>query len=260
MTLLCGLALALVGSGCGGGELASKIGNHNPLTMSTQPPAPGGPKAAAKSVNLRAEDFPYLRQRGREPNSDADRKSQEEFEACVGEKHPKSELAGANSPSFTGTLGGELLEFGSNTEVFASSADAARIAVILRGHRVFACLERLLEPALERDEATGQLELVSARAVRLPTPAPSVAGSFGYRISATVAPVPESRQLTAYASGPTPEGPTLTVYLDILDFVSGPISVELSATGGPRPVPRPLERNLLKLLRSRAETAAGGLR
>jgi hypothetical protein len=255
-------ALALGWAGCGGdlsskiggGDLSSKIGGGSTMAAPHARPRKTSPEEVARAVNLRATDFPYLRERGLQPSSAESRKSQAEFEMCVGGRHLKSNLASVNSPNFTGTLGGELLEFSSSAEVFASPADAARAAAMLHGHRVLACLSRLLRPALERDEAGSQLEVVSVKAARLRTPAPSIAGSFGYRIAATVAPTPESRQLTAYVAGQTPDGrPTITVYLDDLAFVSERIGVELTATGGPLPAPRALERNLLKLLRSRAE-------
>ena len=254
--LLCLATLASMGAGCGG-DLRSKIGGGSTTTAS----ASASPEEVARAVNLRASDFPYLRKGEREQSSAEDRKSQREFEDCVGETRLESELANVESPRFTGSLGGEFLEFSSNVEVFGSEAGAERVASLLRSHRVYACFSRLLKPTLERDEAGSNFELVSVKTSPLPFPDTAIDGGFGYRIAATVASTPESNQLTAYVQGTTPDGrPTLTVYMDILAFVSGRIEVGMTASGGPSPVPRILERNLLRLLQSRAQTEGERLR
>lgn len=260
---LAAVALIAAATGCGSGGAAKLTGEDSTTTTSTASAALSAPASTettrspdqvARAVNLRASDFPYLREKKDEGSSPGERKSQEEFEACVGETHLAGDLAEAGSPNFAGELGGQLLEFSSTAEVFSSAAHAAEVATVLRSHRVFACFAQLLEPALEHEEAGSDLELVSVRTARLPSPAPAVAGSFGYRVKATVAEASESRQLTAYEPGSTQDGrPTLTLYLDLFAFVSGQVQVSMTATGFPRPVPADLERNLLKLLQERAE-------
>ena len=255
---------ALTFAGCGSsGDFAAKIGGDRTTTTEPGPAAasPGGdaqlsPAAAARSVNLRAEDFPYLEESEVEGSSSDGDESQREFEKCAGDVQLSGKLASAESPSFNGALGAEYLEFSSEAEVFATAAAAERVASLLRGHRVYACLNRLLKPALEREEAGNDLERISVRTQRLPTPDAGLPDAFGYRIVARIAPSPESRQLTAYAPGETPDGrPTLNVYIDLLVFVSGRVEVSLTADGSPQPVTPALERNLLRLLRTRAVEA-----
>lgn len=260
-------ALALF-AGCGSnGEFASKIGGEGTATESTAAaPAPEAgpnagpttPGAAARFVNLRADDFPYLPE-SEAGGSSSDGKSQREFEECVGDFQPAGELASAESPSFGGDLGGEYLEFSSSTGVFHTAADVGREARLFGGHRLYACFQRLLQPALEREE-TGEVELLSVKTHRLRFPEAGIPTAFAYRIVARVAASPESRQLTAYVPGETPDGrPVLAFYLDLLFFVEGRIGVTLTAIGGPQPVPGSLERNLLRVLRERAGEAGRSL-
>jgi hypothetical protein len=256
--------LAAAAAGCASGG-AAKLTGEGPTTTPTtagyetsaaseSPDPVRSPSEVARAVNLQASDFPYLREKKDEGPSDEDRKSEAEFEACVGETHLGSPLAEADSPNFGGELGGQVLEFSSSAEVFSSASDAAKVATVLRSHQVFACFTQLVEPALEHDEAGTDLELVSVKTVRIPSPAPAVRGSFGYRVRATVAEASESKQLTAYRPATTPDGRmTLTLYLDLLAFDSGRVQVSMTAVGFPRPVPADLERNLMMLLQERAE-------
>ena len=261
--LAAGVAAAVIvtglGTGCGHGG-PSGIG-AGPDDSSARPPSQANTKsraeALAKTVILRASDFPYLEnQSPPEKPSAGDRKSEREFEHCIGGTALGSQLAEAASPSFNGTVGAELQEFSSGASAFASAAGAARVGAVLRSHRVFSCLSRLLEPALEAQEAGTEIELMSVKTSRLPTPAPSVPGSFGFRIRATVAYTRESRQLTAFsAPAQAPTVPTITVFIDIVTFVSGSLEVDLTATGAPQPVSRALEKQLVLLLQGRAEAA-----
>jgi hypothetical protein len=261
---LAALALLLL-AGCGSsGDFAAKIGGDSETTSGGAaphaPPAPQSPMEAAKSVNLRAEDFPYLKEGEHESSSSEDSKAQREFEECSGEKGVESALASAESPSFSGLLGGEFLEFSSEAEVFGSEADADRVAQLLRGKRVYSCFKRLIEPVLEHDEAGTDVEVLAVKTRRLRFPDGGIPCGFGFRIQATVAPSPETRQLTDYALGQTPDGrATLVFYMDLLAFFNGRVEVDLTASGSPHPVPPALERNLLRLLRSRAEEAEARL-
>lgn len=260
-------ALALL-AGCGSsGNFAEKIGGFDRTTSSATVGAGSSqsagtelsPAAAARFVNLRADDFPYLEESDRESGSSGG-ESQKEFEKCVGEGRFENGLASAESPSFSGSLAGEFVEFDSNVEVFGAADEAERDADFVRGHRVYSCLNRLLQPALEEEEGAGKPELLSVTVRRLRSSKFGVPGVFGYRILARIAPTSESQQLTAFTPGATPDGrPTLIVYMDILAFVSGRVEVALTANGSPRPVPPILERNLLRLLRERAEEADGKL-
>jgi hypothetical protein len=261
------LLAALLLAGCGSsGDFASKIGGDGETTSGETPAqlaaaSPQSPAEAARSVNLRAEDFPYLKEGEDESSSPGDPKAQREFDECAGGTHLESELASAQSPTFNGLLAGQFLEFSSETEVFGSEAAAERVDGLLRGKRVFSCFARLVGPALEDDEAGTEVEILSVKTHRLRFPDGGIPGGFGFRVQASVAPKPETQQLTDFAMGQTPDGRgTLTVYMDILVFISGRFEVNLTASGSPHAVPPALERNLLRLLRSRAAEAEARLR
>lgn len=68
-------------------------------------------------------------------------------------------------------------------------------------------------------------------------PAPGATGSFGWRITATVA----------------VHNIKLPFYIDILGFVDGPAEVTLTSTGALRPFPSAAQERLYLLLLKRAE-------
>jgi hypothetical protein len=263
-------ALAPLAGGCGGGQFASPVGHEEDAsTATTVTTAPAvGPQhrlvvaaEVAAAVNVRPSDFPYLSEQDQSGNSGAG-ESSHEFAKCFDRvPQPERDLATSSSPQLGGPLGGEAMFFSSTVEVFPRPAGATDVIDALRDRRVFACFARQVRPAIEREQAGGEVEILRVRVTRLDLPTPGIEKSFSLRITATVAPAPENRQLTAYTVGTTPDGrPRANIYVDLVFFASDRIAVLMLAGGGPSPVPASIERNTLRLLRERAEREAGRLR
>lgn len=265
-------ALALLAGGCGSGRFASPVDEEGTSTnASTTPesaPAPAvGPQhrlvvaaEVAAAVNLRPSDFPYLPEQESKEGSGED-ESPHEFEKCFKQQpQPEGDLATARSPELGGPVGGEAMFFSSTVEVFPRAAGAAEAIGALRSRRAYACFAKQVKPALEQEQAGGEIEILGVRVSRLDFPTPGIDESFSLRITATVAPAPENRQLTAYDIGTTPDGrPRTNIYVDLIFFASDRIAVLMTAGGGPEPIPASIERNTLQLLRVRAEREDGRL-
>lgn len=262
-------ALALLAGGCGGGRFASPVGdgeNADTTTATTAASATvdAGPRhdlvsaaEVAAAVNLRPADFPYLPEHKRSEESGGG-SSAHDFDKCIERELPaEANLATAESPELSGLLGDEAMFFSSSVEVFPSPRGADEVARALRSRQAFGCFAKEVRPGIEDEQAGSGVEVLSVKVARIESPAPGIAGSFGFRITASVAPTPDSSQLTAYALGTTPDGrPRATIYVDFVVFVSGRIAVLMLAGGGPEPVPASIERNTLQLLRLRAEKEA----
>jgi hypothetical protein len=262
-------ALALFAGGCGSGRFASPVSDDEDAgtTTTAATAAPVGPQhrlvvaaEVAAAINLRPADFPYLPE-VEQDESPGEGEGSHQFDKCFErEPQPEGNLATAKSPEFGGPVGGEAMFFSSTVEVFPRPAGAAEVVEALRSRRAYACFAKQMKPAIEEEQAGGEIEILGVKISRLDPPTPGIDQSFGLRITATVAPAPETRQLSAYALGTTPDGrPRANVYVDLIFFASERIAVLMTASGGPSPVPPTIERNTLRLLRSRAESESGRL-
>jgi len=262
-------ALALLAGGCGSGRFASPVSDDEDAgtTTTATTAATVGPQQrlvlaaeVAAAVNLRSSDFPYLPEQERTQGS-GEGEGSHQFDKCFdGEPQPERNLATAKSPELGGPVGGEAMFFSSTVEVFPRAAGATEAIEALRSRRAFGCFAKQVRPALEQEQAGGEIEILGVKVSRLDFPVPGTDRSFGLRITATVAPAPENRQLTAYDIGTTPDGrPRANIYVDLIFFSSDRIAVLMMAGGGPSPVPPTIERNTLRLLTTRAETEGGRL-
>ena len=264
------LVAVLAIAGCGGGGSSAsetnETGTTAPVTDTTgsttteAPPAsapappPSSPSHAqavafTRAVGLRASDFPYYEAEPPEPQTAADRRRQRALERCVGVAQ-RSELAERNSPSFETSVGASFTSFNSDVSVYPSSAFVAEEMGAIR-RRGLGCFARLLPGAL-REAGSAEVDVLSSHTSALRTPAPSLPGSFGFRIRARIAIVPEAEQLTAFHPAADPRKTEIDVYDDVIGWAFGPAEIELTATGAPHPVSRKLERRVLLLLAKRA--------
>lgn len=259
-----GLALL---AGCGGGGSETSGADTSPPAASTTEattteaptaPAPSPPPSApsraqavafARTVGLRASDFPYYEAKPPEPKTATDRRRERALERCIGVED-RSELAKRDSPSFETSVGASFTEFGSDVSVYSSSAFVTREMDAIH-RRGLECIARVLPAALE-EAGSAEVDVVSTHTTLLRPPVPALGGSFGFRIRARVAIVPGAQQLTAYRPAADPQKTELDVYVDLIGFPFGPAEVGMTATAAPRPISRKLERRVLLLLAKRA--------
>lgn len=226
-SLCAGIALAAVPIalfGCGTGGSASA---NAPISKSE---APG----YAKNVNLRASDLPEMTVSGSEHEA-AKSGGSPALARCLGEPALNSDIAKIKSPSFRAAAPGHYEEISSTVELQPTQAlaqESDRAALSARGLR---CLSRLL-PREVSSSPTTSVSHVSVK--RLSRPLPSVSGSFGLRIAASVGPRNSTRRLP--------------LFIDLYGFASGNAEIGLMTVSSPRPISAYLPSRLLATLYGRA--------
>jgi hypothetical protein len=227
-SLCAGIALAAVAvalSGCG---VAGSANANAPISKSQA-------AAYAKNVNLRASDLPEMTAVGAEHDAISESRESSALARCLGDPALNSDFAEIKSPSFRVAAPGRLEEISSSVELQPTQAlarESARLVLSARGMR---CLSRLL-PSEAAATPTASISHLSVR--RLPTPLPSVSGSFGVRISASAGPRGSTRRLP--------------IFIDHYGFPSGNAEIGVTTLSSPRPVSAYLPLRLLATLYGRA--------
>ncbi len=229
-------------------------------TIPHKPPAsnartgPVGPLTKARAiafahvVNLKPTDVPGFvatSKREREHETPVKKRLERELTRCTGGALGAHDgLAEASSKDFK--LERNILRFSVNSEVSVTRtpATAARELAAIRSSHVRACLSHYLRLLLqdqflgeEKSRAIFNPNSISLSIAHGTPPTPGAAGSFGWRITATIA----------------VRNVKLRFYIDILGFVDGRAEVSLFSSGSLRPFPAAIQEHLYWLLLKRAE-------
>jgi hypothetical protein len=226
--------------GCGGVERAktSRAPASSPGTGSSavtvRRPTAAEAATFAEAVNLRAGDIPEARgyvTRGSRGRHEIER----EFAACEGGLARR--LLWIASPLFSRGRELEAEAFMSQVAVGHGPGSApAEIAVMSRAD-VRICVAHALTRSL-RSSALGAARWGAVTLTRL-TDAPAGGGTLGLRLQITLE-IPFSEVSVPF-------------YVDYFSFASGPALVWALAASATQPVPAATERELVTLLRSRAQ-------
>lgn len=205
--------------------------------------------AFVHAVNLKPADVPGFvatSKRKHEHETREEKRLQHELKRCTGGALGAHDgLAEASSKGFK--LERSILRFSVNSEVSVARtpAIAAKELEAIRSGHVRACLSHYLKLLLQNqflgEEKSGTIfnpNSISLSIAHGTPPAPGAAGSFGWRITATI----------------TVRNVKLRFYIDILGFADGPAEVSLFSTGVLRPFPAAIQEHLYWLLLKRAET------
>jgi hypothetical protein len=231
-------------------------GTHNPSGTGThagtvRPLTKAQALAFAHAVNLTAADVPGFKAASRddhESKTPAEKRLEHELTRCTGASlNSPGGLVDESSKNFKLEHG--ILHFSVNSEVSVARtpALAASELMAIRSNHVRACLSRYLGQLLKYQILKEQTSpaIINPNSISLSMshgtpPAPGATGSFGWRITATVA----------------VHNVKLPFYIDILGFVYGPAEVTLTSSGAIRPFPAPTQEHLYLLLLERAEAYA----
>ena len=127
-----------------------------------------------------------------------------------------------------------------NSEVSVAQTPtlAAKALATIRGSHFRECLTHYLD-LLFREQSRGGTTVGPISIVQGTPPAAGATGSFGWRITATIA----------------TRGIKLPFYQDMLGFVNGPAEVSLVSSGALRPFPAAIQQQLFSLLLKRAKAS-----
>jgi hypothetical protein len=232
---------------------AAATGTHNPSGAGThagsvRPLTKAQALAFANAVNLTAADVPGFKATSRddhESKTPAEKRLERELTRCTGESlNSPGGLVDESSRDFKLEHG--ILHFSVSSEVSVARtpALAASELMAIRSKHVRTCLSRYLGRLLkyqilkeQTSKATINPNSISLSISHGTPPAPGATGSFGWRITATVA----------------VHNIKLPFYIDILGFVYGPAEVTLTSSGAIRPFPASTQEHLYLLLLERAE-------
>lgn len=236
-------------------QTAGATGTHNPSgagghTRTVRPLTKAQALAFAREVNLTAADVPGFEATSRddhESKTPVEKGLERELTHCTGESlSSPGGLVDESSSHFKLEHG--ILHFGVNSEVSVAQTPALAASELkaIRSSRVRACLSRYLGGLLKYQILKEQTSpaIINPKSISLSMsqgtpPAPGATGSFGWRITATVA----------------VHNIKLPFYIDILGFVYGPAEVTLTSSGAIRPFPASTQEHLYLLLLKRAETS-----
>jgi hypothetical protein len=236
------LVLAATGgiaAGCGGGGSST---TRSKTPEATKPITNAQAAAYAHTVNLRAGDVVGMTMSGR-PESETvkEKHSTRELIRCAGGVSLEHQLVDIKSPKFSRGRELQREEVGSGVSVLSSATFATRELAAVRSARGRACITRFVKQEFSK-EGAGQLHLGAITTSLLPAPVAGLGGSFGLRVTVTLA-----------AARPAIR---LPLYLDFMGFVSGPAEIDLNTFAFSRPVSSATERHLLSLLLSRAKATS----
>jgi hypothetical protein len=238
------LALAVGGAlltACGGGGHAASP-NRAPSFEPLHKAAAGLPTRAqalafAHAVNLTAADLPGFKiSSGHESHSPRERRAEAEMLSCAGSKGPSTGLAQASSKDFQ--FKRDIVDLGVNSEVSVArtTALAGGELASMRSSHIRGCFSRYLNELFQGERFSGAtLKPVSIQSGT--PPAPGTTGSFGWRVTATLA----VRRVNVH------------FYMDILGFVYGRARVTLFSSGALVPFPAAIQQRLFGLLLARAK-------
>jgi hypothetical protein len=209
------------------------------------PPAGGGGSSAktqalafARAVNLPSADVPGFKSSTEHHSETGTEKLRErELQSCTGTGLEAGEsIAQESSPDFKLERGILDLSVNSEVSVARTPALAAKELATIRSTHFRACLTRYLDLLFKEQDRPGTT-VGPISIVQGTPPAPGAAGSFGWRITATIA----------------TRGVKLPFYQDMLGFVYGSAEVSLVSSGALRPFPAKVEQQLFSLLLERAK-------
>ncbi len=220
----------------------------NAHTGTVKPLTKASAIAFAHAVNLKPSDVPGLVATSRhehEHETPEKKRLEREVTRCTGGALGAHDgLAEASSKDFK--LERNILRFSVSSEVSVTRtpAIAAKELAAIRSSHVRACLSHYLKLLLqnqfleeEKSRAIFNPNSISLSIAHGTPPAPGATGSFGWRITATIA----------------VRNVKLRFYLDILGFVNGRAEVSLFSSGVLRPFPAAIQEHLYWLLLKRAE-------
>ncbi len=223
---------------------AGTSGSHTGTQVA--PPAAGGGSSAkaqalafVRAVNLTSTDVPGFKAstEHRHGETASEKRRERELQSCTGGGlEAGANLAQESSPDFKLERGILDLSVNSEVSVARTPAIAAKELATIRSSHFRGCLTRYLDVLFgEQDRpgtTVGPISIVQGT-----PPAPGARGSFGWRITATIA----------------TRGVKLPFYQDMLGFVYGSGEISLVSSGALRPFPAAVEQQLFSLLLERAK-------
>jgi hypothetical protein len=219
------LALGSVAVGCGNGQPAPQAQGEvaGPVTK---------PRVAAfaRKVRLRASDLPGATVLPAKQDRGED--LGEQFSDCIGSEPNVPTVAFLGGPTFLYGERDERAAFSSDVGAAPTPYEAKAMTTLFASRQGFRCLRRAIRHSFRATDG----EARDLSIARLSTPLPPTPTSFGIRIGATLV---EGEKETS-------------VFVDSIDFVSGPTVITLTAIGSPTPVNQIIEAGLTEILYSRA--------
>lgn len=217
-----------------------------------RPPTKAQAIAFARAVNLTAADVPGFRatsthEHEHEHETAAEKRLEHELLRCTGGVlNSRNGLAEVSSKDFKLEHDGLGFSVSSQVAVAQTSALAAKELAAIHGVHVRGCLphylnlllkDQLLKEFKEQKLPQTAVGPTSISILQGTPPAPGAAGSFGWRITATI----------------TVRNIRLPIYIYILGFVYGPAEVSLVSYGTLKPFPAAGQEHLYWLLLKRAK-------
>jgi hypothetical protein len=230
-------AAGILAAGCGSSHSTAVTGATAASTTISKAQA----TAYAQEVNLVAADIPGAKVRSQEHESGEPKPAGIEFDMCAGGVSPRLRVANIDSATFRIGKKTDSMQLKSSVEMMPTAALAAHNYTALSSSRGRACLAHLLPPVIERS-STARARFGPAAVSVLPKLLATGKESFGVRVTTTVIATVRGKQVR------------LPIYLDVFDLLAGPAEVNMSASGIAHPPPKAIERRLLSLLYTRAET------
>jgi hypothetical protein len=234
--LLAGCGWLLAGCGKGGPAARSPTASHLAAATPGAAISVRDAQAFARAVNLSAADVPGFTVRaGRDRKSPREQRAERAMLRCTGSQGSGADVARVSSKDFV--FKRSVLDLGVSSEVgvAASASVAAGELAAIKSARIRGCFSRYLDEVFAGQRSAGaRLAPVSIQAGT--PPAPGASGSFGWRVTASLA-LRRGR---------------FSFYMDILGFVYGPARVTLFSSGALLPFPAAVQQRLFGRLLARA--------
>lgn len=192
-------------------------------------------RAFVAAVNLRIQDVPGFKASSEhETESSAEKASERKMPRCAGSVGSSKDVAKASSETFQRESRTMDQIVSSNVSVASSPELALRALKALRSASVRDCLKRYVSQIFRRlaRGPQGGVNVLPVAVTRLSLSAPGTAGSFGWRMSATI----------------SDHGAKVPFHMDLAGFVDGPAEVAMFALGLPEPFPSATEARLFAAL------------
>jgi hypothetical protein len=226
-------------TGCGGGASRSPATGAEAVAKGAAPTTSltkSQALAFAREVNLTAADVPgFTASAARESKLPRERQAEREMLRCTGSGGPAGGFPRASSKDFEFKHDVLDLSVSSEVGVAPTAAVAGEELAAIRSARIRGCFSRYLDELFVGQQFGG----AAVKPVKIESgtpPAPGTAGSFGWRVTAT---------LTLHRLN-------ISFYMDMLGFVYGPARVTLFSSGALVPFPAQIQQRLFSLLLARA--------
>ncbi len=241
MLVLATCSALAVGCGGNGATPPTNSGDVNPST----PPTRTSATAYAHTVNLRAADVPGMSASSAEgelPQTPSRSRSNAEFARCFGGVGPHVRLVKIHSPEFSAGRAGQSQIVQSTVEVWPTAALVARNNASYFSPRGRKCFVRYSQEA-RRELSKRPVAKLQLGRIRIATVAAPLPGTSRGRLRTIDETLLHDGRVRVH------------VFHDIFTFISGPVEIELDATGISKPVPTETDERLLTLLLERVKTA-----